>query len=181
MQDLYLEAKNTEPSRQTLYDLMEAKTAAYTIALPLAMGAVLAGDAPETIKKLRTFGVNTGLIFQIRDDELGVMGDSNRTGKPIDSDIREGKKTLLRYYLFEQCDAAERARLKTIFGNSRASAADIAYVRELVKSKGVSRLLEADVANLESKARETLKTLQLPAAAHKELEWLVAFCAQRTV
>ena len=43
-----------------------------------------------------------GIIFLIRDDELGLFGDPEQTGKPVDSDIREGKKTLYYGYLFEQ-------------------------------------------------------------------------------
>ena len=43
------------------------------------------------------------MIFQIRDDELGVMGNTAKTGKPVGADIREGKKTLIYYYLMKTC------------------------------------------------------------------------------
>lgn len=71
------------------------KTAAYTVQRPLHLGAVAAGAAAETVDALLTFGADIGVAFQLRDDELGVFGDPEVTGKPAGDDLLEGKRTVL--------------------------------------------------------------------------------------
>src|SRR5882757_3619132 len=72
IQDLYFEACPDLPTKKAIYDLMETKTAAYTIALPLTMGAALARKSGSVLQKLQAIGIAAGTIFQIRDDELGA-------------------------------------------------------------------------------------------------------------
>jgi len=76
-------------------DIHLYKTANYTIAGPLTVGAILAGASEEQIKDLIKLGIKIGLAFQLRDDILGVFGDESTIGKPVGSDLIEGKKTLL--------------------------------------------------------------------------------------
>ncbi|WP_236568080.1 MULTISPECIES: polyprenyl synthetase family protein [unclassified Nocardiopsis] len=71
------------------------KTASYSVERPLHLGAVMAGAGPAVVEALRGYGRDVGIAFQLRDDLLGVYGDSARTGKPVGEDIREGKCTLL--------------------------------------------------------------------------------------
>ena len=60
-------------------------------------GAILAQESKELAVQLNELGKTLGLIFQIKDDELGLFGDETKTGKPVGADIREGKKTLYYY------------------------------------------------------------------------------------
>ncbi|ADH68975.1 polyprenyl synthetase family protein [Nocardiopsis dassonvillei] len=71
------------------------KTASYSVERPLHLGAAMAGADPAAVGALRGYGRDVGIAFQLRDDLLGVYGDSSRTGKPVGEDIREGKCTLL--------------------------------------------------------------------------------------
>jgi geranylgeranyl diphosphate synthase type I len=73
-----------------------------------------------------------GLAFQIEDDLLGLGGQESSFGKPIGSDVREGKRTLLMLHAISHCSNADRARLSTILGKVDASSEDIAAVREIV-------------------------------------------------
>ncbi len=179
MQDLYFEARREEPGRQELYDLMATKTAAYTIALPLMMGATLAGASDKAVSQLKGYGTKTGMIFQIRDDELGTMGASETTGKPVGSDIRSGKRTLIRHYLLQRSTPAERTRLHAIFGNPDASLEDISYVQGLIRTHGIGELLAADIARLQDEAGTILDLITLPAPARDELYRLIEFCSRR--
>lgn len=70
------------------------KTARYTFSLPLSAGARLAETPLETAHQLEKLGEHIGLLFQIRDDELGASGDEEKTGKPIGTDAREKRQTL---------------------------------------------------------------------------------------
>jgi len=71
------------------------KTANYTIVGPMTIGGILAGATKRQLDSMTKFGIKIGLAFQLRDDILGVFGDRKELGKPIGSDLIEGKKTLL--------------------------------------------------------------------------------------
>ncbi|HYH36216.1 MAG TPA: polyprenyl synthetase family protein [Candidatus Saccharimonadales bacterium] len=179
MHDLYLEANPALPSKQAIYELMETKTASYTLALPLTLGASLAGRSGKTLERLRDTGMKAGIIFQIRDDELGVMGDTEDTGKPVGSDIIEGKKTLLYYYLLQACSRGERQKIITIFGNRAATAEDIGYVRSLVVERGISASLHREINALEKQAATIINGLDVLEKNKGELMELIRFCGRR--
>lgn len=92
--DIMLEAEGSE-SIDMAERVNRFKTAAYTIERPLHLGASLAGAGPDIIDAFRGYGRDIGLAFQLRDDLLGVFGDTAVTGKPSGDDIREGKRTVL--------------------------------------------------------------------------------------
>ncbi len=179
MQDIYLESLPSMPSKRDIYTLMRTKTAAYTLAMPLAMGAALAGAPGPLLRRLEAIGTLGGTIFQIRDDELGVMGDPAKTGKPVGADIKEGKKTLLYLYLMKKSPAIDRSKLSRIFGNPAATAADIVYVRSQVRAQDIGRLLGDDIDRLQKRAEADISKLPLERAHKRELDRLIAFCSKR--
>ncbi|MFF4351026.1 polyprenyl synthetase family protein [Streptomyces sp. NPDC001530] len=73
--------------------MAEHKTGAL-LGCALALGAQLAGAPRETATALDRAGRHLGVAFQIADDVLGIWGDPAVTGKPVHSDLRQGKKTL---------------------------------------------------------------------------------------
>lgn len=80
-------------SLQQYLEMIELKTGALFEAAAV-IGGILGGlRDSKTISALADYGRNLGLCFQIRDDYLGVFGDPSKTGKPVGSDIRRGKKT----------------------------------------------------------------------------------------
>jgi geranylgeranyl diphosphate synthase type I len=179
MQDILLQARPRNPSRSDIYKLMRAKTASYTLSLPLMAGASLSGQPQVVINKLCRFGEAAGVIFQIRDDELGVIGDTEKTGKPVGADIREGKQTLISYYLLKACGASERRQLRAVLGNQNITAGDIAWVQGLIKKHGVSQMINEEIRYLERKASIALETIDISSQNQKELKSLLAFCAKR--
>ena len=85
------------------------KTGRYSFSLPLMAGALLAGADPVLAGPAWSLlGEILGILFQIRDDELGLFGDEQELGKPIGSDVREGKKTLLYARLMQRAGSRDR-------------------------------------------------------------------------
>ena len=76
-------------------EVLTYKSAKYSVEQPFELGARLAGAKPEFVRALSTFTLPLGQAFQLRDDELGVFGDPQATGKPAGDDLVEGKKTVL--------------------------------------------------------------------------------------
>lgn len=179
MQDIYLEGTDSIPDKKAIYELMEAKTASYSVALPLIVGAILAGAPQKTKQLLRSIGTDTGIIFQIRDDELGALGNQKELGKPVGSDIMKAKKTLLYYYLSKKCSEDERIKLGFIFGNQAADASDISYVQAVMRRHNIPKLLAKDVADLQKSALGSIKRLGLDKETAGQLKDFVEFCSAR--
>lgn len=93
MQDM-MSGKSASMSKEDVMSLYRYKTARYTFSLSMSVGAMLAGAGQDNIDILDRLGESMGLLFQIRDDELSVEGESAITGKPTGSDLRNEKQTL---------------------------------------------------------------------------------------
>lgn len=84
------------------------KTAHYSGAVPLAVGAIVGGGTEEQIEGLRQFGLDTGLAFQIQDDVLNLVGTEEETKKDFRNDITEGKRTLIVVHALTNSPERER-------------------------------------------------------------------------
>ena len=84
------------------------KTAFYSGAAPLAVGAIIGGGSEAQIEALRAFGMSTGLAFQIQDDVLNLVGTRESTKKDFRSDIAEGKRTLVVVHALGNSSKRER-------------------------------------------------------------------------
>lgn len=82
----------------------EQKTSAYSFALPLQAGAVLAGAARDAVERLGEAGRALGVAFQLADDLIGVFGDPQRSGKSATNDLRTGKQTPLLVHAASTAD-----------------------------------------------------------------------------
>ncbi len=118
------------PERKIL-DIYRYKTARYSFYLPLAAGWILGGGRKTVLPALERLGLDLGLVFQIKDDEIGLFGSPGTTGKPVGSDIRQGKKTLYAAGLLDRAAGADKDRFAAVFANPGATAADIRFVRDL--------------------------------------------------
>jgi geranylgeranyl diphosphate synthase type I len=112
------------------------KTAHYTIVGPLGVGAILAGADRSVLDAIDNYGQPVGVAFQLWDDELGLFSDETKLGKPIGSDIREGKNTLLRVKAMELGSEAERQFLRSAYGNTRITAAEVLKVQDITRKVG---------------------------------------------
>ncbi len=84
------------------YMLMVSGKTAALLATAAELGAIAADAEPDVCANYREFGQQLGLAFQIRDDLLGIWGDSSVTGKSAQTDIERRKKTLPIVYALEK-------------------------------------------------------------------------------
>ena len=101
-------------------DMISRKSAAL-LAVAFELGAIFAGNDPATRDACRAYGRELGIMFQIRDDALGIWGDSAVTGKPVGADIRKRKKTLPIIHALATAAKPDRTRLRAMFGSNDGS------------------------------------------------------------
>ena len=73
------------------------------------LGAVVSGQEEQIEQAMLHYGRNLGMAFQLADDLLDFTASEDVVGKPVGSDLREGKITLPLIYLLDRCTAAEQA------------------------------------------------------------------------
>lgn len=112
------------------------KTAGYSVAGPLAVGAALAGATPEVTEALAGYGTALGDAFSFCDDLLGLFGDAATTGKDAESDLRRGKPTNLIAEALARATGEDRRVLTSLWGDPAATAEDLAAVRAAVQATG---------------------------------------------
>ncbi len=100
------------------------------------IGAIFAGGTESQIESLGNYGKNAGIAFQIVDDVIGTFGDPAKTGKPVDSDIKEGKKTILLIKAIENSTEEQQKMLNKIVGNRSATQEEIEQVCLIMKETG---------------------------------------------
>jgi geranylgeranyl diphosphate synthase type I len=135
-------------TEEQVLQIHEFKTAHYTVMLPLLMGGVLAAADEAVLKKIRGYAIPIGIAFQIQDDILGLYGDSGILGKPVDSDLKEGKKTLLFVHAYEVATAEQRRHLERIHGNPKLTPEDLRCVRDIVVQSGARERSESIARDL---------------------------------
>ncbi len=112
------------------------KSAGYTIADPLAIGALCASPDVSVVSMLDRFGFPLGEAFQIRDDVLGTFGEISETGKDRDGDLREGKQTVLLAKTRALAGGTELDLIDRVVGDDNLSADDGDRVRDIIVSSG---------------------------------------------
>src|SRR6478672_9392986 len=95
------------------FDLIFRKTACL-FSVCMRLGAILGGAGPEQEAALAKYGHDLGMAFQIVDDVLDLTASEDVLGKPVASDLREGKVTMAVIHALERCTLEEREKIQTI-------------------------------------------------------------------
>jgi len=114
------------------------KSAEYTVAGPLRLGAIIADKDEDTLGKLTEVGIPLGIGFQIRNDLLNIIGKGSVYGKEIGGDIFEGKRTLLLIHLINNTQGEEHKKVLEIMRKKRGekTSDEVEYIIRLMKEKG---------------------------------------------
>jgi geranylgeranyl diphosphate synthase type I len=156
------------------------KSAKYTIERPLHLGAAIAGAAPEFNEVLSAYGLALGEAFQLRDDLLGVFGDSSITGKPAGDDLREGKQTMLIAFANSKANSSDKQYLSEHLGSSELSTDTISKLQELLITCGAQDFVENRISDYLAKSLSALEALDSESEAKSALTELAILATKRT-
>jgi geranylgeranyl diphosphate synthase type I len=136
-QDFWIEHMQ-DATEEEILRMYEYKTARYTMEGPLQMGMILAGNPSVELETAFTqYGIPVGIAFQIQDDVLGIFGEEKKLGKPMASDLVEGKHTLLVVTALKRASQAQRDRLRFLLKQgTKIVTADIEEFRTLLQITG---------------------------------------------
>lgn len=112
------------------------KTAHYSGAVPLAVGAIVGGADDEIVEALRSYGLDTGLAFQIQDDLLNLVGTDEAKKKDFRSDITEGKRTLVVVHALQNAAPEARERLVEILSSKERDPEVLAEAVAIMEETG---------------------------------------------
>ena len=102
-----------------------------------AAGAVLAGAGESTVQALAAYGRNTGIAFQITDDLLDLVGEQDKTGKPVGSDLEHSKLTLSLIHFLKTAGEADKQKVKQILLYKTGDAERMELLEKLNSRKSI--------------------------------------------
>ncbi len=161
------------------YISMVSRKTAALIGTSLRMGALAAG-APDSVENgLTDLGQSMGIAFQIRDDMLGIWGDSGATGKPVGQDLRRKKKTLPILTFHQSADDRARSLMTEYLSADNPSERQINAVQGLMEEFGVRDRAHGLANDYSAQARRALASLPPPLSGRPEFEALIDYFTTR--
>ena len=149
------------PSLVDVMAMTEQKTASYSFEAPLKAGAILAGANQDMLTILGEFGRLVGVAFQLRDDQLGVFGDAELTGKSVLNDLRNRKETPL---IAHARSTARWPQIEEALFDLATSNDDGASVRTALEECGARTFVDSLIDDHVSRAENILSDSKLPPA-----------------
>ncbi len=164
-------------SEAQYYDLIFRKTACL-FSGSMRLGSVLAGATAEQENNLAHFGRSVGLAFQIIDDVLDLTATEDVLGKPVASDLREGKATLPVIHSIDHGTARDRQTIQRVLEDRAFERVTREQVQEILKRNGSVEYAMAAADHYAEQARQALAAL--PDSEYKRaLLWAPDFVVAR--
>lgn len=114
----------TEISDEDWYLIGDSKSGYYTIALPMRLGATIAGTNKDELAAITIFSLNMGRCFQLVDDLLDITSDFSGLKKQKGNDIYEGKRTIMLGHLLKNASTKDKNEILSILKKTREEKTD---------------------------------------------------------
>jgi octaprenyl-diphosphate synthase len=165
-------------NEEEYFDLIYRKTACL-FQVSMQLGGAIAEDPTHTFDQpLGEYGRNLGLAFQIVDDVLDLTAAEDVLGKPVASDLREGKATLAVIHALERGTGAEREAIRTVLADRNFDRVPHVQILEILQRHG-SLDYAMDTACAYAEAAR-LSIAELPESdARRALLWVPGFVTSR--
>jgi octaprenyl-diphosphate synthase len=159
------------------FELIHRKTA-FLFSVCMKLGAILAGASDADQQKLADYGRNLGMAFQIVDDVLDLTASEEVLGKPVASDLREGKATMAVLHALEHCTSAERATIEAVLCNGGFNGIAPADIVAILRRHGSIDAAYARANTFAKAAREVICTFP-DSEIKRVLLWVPEFVVAR--
>lgn len=139
------------------FDILRRKTA-FLFSACCEVGAILGAATPEQQAALRDYGMHLGIAFQLSDDVLDLMSETESLGKEAGSDLLEGKLTLPLIYLLERKPSLKKDLEKVMY-DGVYSAVSREDLRSMLDDDGIVRTIRDRATDHSIRARKSLDVL----------------------
>jgi len=130
------------------------------LSAPCASGAIVAGASDEQVSIADRFGEALGMAYQMQDDALDLVGDEAVLGKPIFTDLRGGKKSIVLIHCASRCSAGDRRFIFGLLNRSGPYEKDeISRLKALIEENGSLDYVRQKVLRFTRKAKDSLATI----------------------
>jgi len=157
-------------------EVVERKTAVLFKAAA-EVGAHVAGQDAAVIADMAEYGMCLGVAFQLMDDALDYLAETEDAGKPVGHDLEEGKITLPLIYAM-QADAELKQRVSQIADRGCYEGGDREWVRERVAAQDGAGYAMRRASDYAGRAKQLLPT-DADAEVRQLLAGLADFSAHR--
>lgn len=159
------------------FDLIFRKTACL-FSVCMRLGAILGGVSAEQEEALGNYGHDLGMAFQIVDDVLDLTASEEVLGKPVASDLREGKATMAVIHAVERCTPAERSRIETVLRDKAFNGVTHSDILDILQRYGSVEAATARAAQFADSARRAICTFP-DSEIKRALLWAPGFVVAR--
>jgi len=139
------------------FDLIFRKTACL-FSVCMRLGAILGGATATQEQALAQYGHDLGMAFQIVDDVLDLTASEDVLGKPVASDLREGKATMAVIHALERCNLQERSEIEIILRERAFNGVTHAQIMEILQRYGSLEAATARAGRYADSARKAICT-----------------------
>jgi len=138
-------------------DLIYRKTACLFSA-SMRVGGILGGATEEQEERLGKYGRDLGMAFQIVDDVLDLTASESVLGKPVASDLREGKATMAVIHALDHCTPAERSKIEAVLRERAFNGVTHADILAILNRYGSLEYANKEAARYAESARQAICT-----------------------
>jgi octaprenyl-diphosphate synthase len=175
----YTVSGKADLGEERYFEILTKKTASL-FAASCRIGGLLGGADAAAAGRLAEFGTNLGLAFQIIDDLLDFTGRTADIGKPILTDLREGRITLPLIYALRRLEGKVQADLLSRIKSRNREPETIERIHAVVLSSGAVSEALAKAEEFASRAKAILSGIP-PSAAVQSLARLADFILERSI
>jgi octaprenyl-diphosphate synthase len=137
------------------FDLIFRKTACL-FSVCMRLGAILGGATAEQEAALGRYGHDLGMAFQIVDDVLDLTASEDVLGKPVASDLREGKATMAVIHAVERCTPQERLKIETVLQHGAFNGVSHPEILEILQRYGSLKAAMVRAAHYAESAQKSI-------------------------
>ena len=160
------------------FDLIHRKTACL-FSVCMRLGAILGGASEEQEQRLGEFGRTVGMAFQIIDDVLDLTASEEILGKPVASDLREGKLTMAAIHALDHCTPREAAQIESVLQDRSFDRVPHRTITEILERPGAIEAAYDAAIRYAQEARRAICIFP-DSEIKRALLWMPDFVVART-